>query len=117
VLEALFSTYQIETMDGWEMMYRQVMFGCAHWESTTFAKPKGPGEAKYACDPNPMGLGYVAALYFVFVVVFGGLILPTMLIGIVAISFEESFRRSEADRENAAESARLILEVWKLGCN
>ena len=93
------------------MMYRREMIGCAHWESQTFPLPKGRKEAKYSCDETQQGMGYVAALYFIFVVVFGGLILPTMLIGIVAISFEESFRRSEQDRENADESARLIGDV------
>ena len=86
VLDALFSTYQIETMDGWEMIYRQQMFGCANWESQTSPMPKGPKEDKYACNPDPEGLGFAAAFYFIFVVVFGGLILPTMLIGIVAIA-------------------------------
>jgi len=54
------------------------------------------------------GYGFVAAFYYIFVVVFGGLILPTMLIGIVAISFEESFRRREKESEGLVESARMI---------
>jgi hypothetical protein len=43
-----------------------------------------------ACTQS-VGLGFGAVAYFVFVVVLGGLILPTVIIGILAISFERAW--------------------------
>jgi hypothetical protein len=68
-------------------------------------------EKSLECDPTLEGMGWVAALYFIFIVIFGALILPTMLIGIVAISFEDSFRRSEDELTNARETKKLIARV------
>jgi len=93
-------------------VYKKSMYGCGVFPGAVPASLDAAGA--YECAEGTAGLGWVAALYFVFVVVFGGLILPTMLIGIVAISFEEAFRRSESDRRNAIESAKMIVQVGVL---
>ena len=41
--------------------------------------------------------GAIAALYFLLLITIGGLIMPTVLIGIVCISFEESQARLKKD--------------------
>lgn len=42
---------------------------------------------------HDQGFGWIAALIFFFIVIIGSFILPTVLIGIVAISFDEATRR------------------------
>lgn len=50
--------------------------------------------AFHRCDPeHETAFGYIAVFFFVFTVILGGLILPTVLIGIVAISFENGWKR------------------------
>ena len=105
VLSALFTTYMCETLDRWETIIRVNMIGCANFPG---GYPFAKSTNEFECDSTTEGLGLFAALYYIFVVVFGGLILPTMLIGIVAISFEEAFRKSEAERESIVESAKMI---------
>lgn len=48
---------------------------------------------------NPQGLGWVGTLILFCVVIFGSYVLPTVLIGIVAISFDEASRRATAIQE------------------
>ena len=38
---------------------------------------------------NNQAFGWIAALFFVAVVVFGGMVLPTVLVGIISVAFEE----------------------------
>lgn len=91
------------------MVYKKNMYGCGVFPNAAPALLDDAGA--YECVEGTTGLGWLAAVYFVLVVVFGGLILPTMLIGIVAISFEESYRRSEADRQNSIDSEKLQAQV------
>ena len=102
---ALFSTYTIETLDDWEAIYRISMYGCGEYPGYY---PKTTGINNLECNGN-QGLGWIAALYFIFVVIFGGLVLPTMLIGIVAVSFEESFRKTESERVVMVRSSSAVL--------
>ena len=114
VMQAMLSTYQVETLDGWDELLRGNMYGCGHFPGGYPIVIEGaPHSRKYDCPEGSQGFGFVAAFYFIFVVVFGGLILPTMLIGIVAISFEESFRSSEAEKKNAEETALVIMQVMR----
>ena len=43
---------------------------------------------------EPQGHGWMAVVFFGFSVIIGGLILPTVLVGIVAISFEHAWQVS-----------------------
>ena len=45
-------------------------------------------------------LRYLATVYFMVVVVFGAMILPTMLIGVVAIKFESASAKFENERKD-----------------
>ena len=40
-------------------------------------------------------MGWLGALLMLFIVIFGAFVLPTVLIGIVAISFDEASRKAE----------------------
>jgi hypothetical protein len=43
--------------------------------------------------PDSDGLGWAGCVIVLFLAVFGGFVIPTVLIGIVSISFDESTRR------------------------
>ena len=139
LLSALFTTFQIETLDAWPDIWRISMYGCGVYPS---GYPEARSMKRFDCDPEVQGLGWFSALYMIVVVVFGGLILPTMvsyrsqevaitqyfflwniclsclffffrynlqqLVGIVAVSFEESYRRLEAEIDNALFGRELI---------
>ena len=47
---------------------------------------------------NPTALGWVGSLIFLFIIIVGAYILPTVLIGIVVISFEEASSKSRQVR-------------------
>jgi len=105
LLSALFTTFQIETLDAWPDIWRISMYGCGVYPS---GYPEARSMKRFDCDPEVQGLGWFSALYMIVVVVFGGLILPTMLVGIVAVSFEESYRRLEAEIDSALFGRELI---------
>ena len=66
----------------------------------------------YECEPAP--LGWWAGAFFVFVAVFGGLLLPTVLIGVISIAFDESRRHLEEEKahERAVEKILAHAEQW-----
>ena len=50
---------------------------------------------------HPHAQGWLAVAYFVFVVLLGGLVLPTVLIGVISIAFDEataSIKQAKNDR-------------------
>ena len=66
----------------------------------------------YECEPAP--LGWWAGAFFVFVAVFGGLLLPTVLIGVISIAFDESRRHLDEEKahERAVEKILAHAERW-----
>ena len=122
---------QVETLDGWEKVLYINMYGCErfgyveHLRATAFtcaARDGGGGgvgttSASWgACEfearenvnrhtcYSSVPRGWLAAAYFVTLVVVGALLMPTALIGVISLSFDES-RRELAD-EMASERAR-----------
>ena len=51
------------------------------------------GPARH-CD-QPYAAGWLGAFLVLFIIIFGAYVLPTVLIGIVCISFDEATRRAE----------------------
>ena len=62
---------------------------------TLFSRyPLGGDAEDLACDDSK-GFGLLAIAYFGTIIVVGALILPTMLIGVVAINFEQATAKFE----------------------
>jgi hypothetical protein len=61
---------------------------------------------------NPQGFGWIAAIFFVFVLIIGGFVLLTLFIGIVATSMEEA---KAASREEGTRMKRLGNRMAALG--
>ena len=62
----------------------------------------------------PRALGWAAATYFVTLIVFGGIVLPTVLIGLVSVVFEKTTGRVQAETlvEIQLDSVLDRLELW-----
>lgn len=87
--QAFFSIWRVETLDSWDVILRINMYGCA-----TYPNGYPFYNSIYKCrEEDEVAFGYIAMFFFVFTVILGGLILPTVLIGIVAISFENGWKR------------------------
>ena len=98
VLQATFTTYQITTQDVWDATLRINMYDCANFPRQ-FGYPLGGTEGALACT-NPKAFGFVGFAYFLVVIIVGALILPTMLIGVVAIKFEQASNKFENERHD-----------------
>lgn len=92
------------------------MFGCDQYPSgydLTARRGLGVGGAvTLRCD-QPAALGWVGALLMLTIVIFGGFVLPTVLIGIVAISFEEATRKA-ANMQEMMSKMDEVMEEAKL---
>ena len=98
VLQATFTTYQITTQDVWDATLRINMYDCATFPRQ-FGYPLGGTEGSLACT-DPKAFGFVGFAYFLVVIIVGALILPTMLIGVVAIKFEQASNKFENERHD-----------------
>ena len=82
------------------------MFSCDHADSYN-----GIGHvSRHACD-HPNGLGWWAALFFVVMVMLGALILPTILVGIISVAFDESTARVRNERHDRESCALLVQAI------
>jgi voltage-gated sodium channel len=110
LMSAIFSVWRIETGDSWDQILRINMYGCATFPlgyPMVGDLPKGElderdikiaGEDPDLQCTDEVAMGYYAALYIIFTVIFGGLVLQSVLIGIIAISFEVSVARFDGRR-------------------
>lgn len=57
---------------------------------------------------NPVALGWIGVFIFLFIIIVGAYVLPTVLIGIVVISFEEASRKSEQMQEMVSKMVSVI---------
>ena len=101
---ALISIWMVETFDAWEELLYINMYGCTQYG---YFDNKGFSTTKWACDDSK-GYGWVAALYLVFVAVLGGLILPTVLIGVISVAFEESTHRIKEEKKQARDQEKVV---------
>ena len=86
------------------------MWGCERNPQVYPIEAADPSES-FVCPPDSAGLGWFAAWYFMTLVMFNGLVLPTVLIGIICVSFDEV---SENLIREAAEHKQIadMQKVW-----
>lgn len=111
---AMMTIWMIETQDSWEEIMYINMFGChEYYYSDLYDHQVG----SYTCnDESSNALGWIATLYFVVVVVFGGLVLPAVLIGVISIAFDESTAnlRAERNQQRAVDKILGTARSWKI---
>ena len=97
---AMFSIMRMSTLDSWDIILNLSLFGCDNF-------PGYPLAEGARCN-NSVASGWLALPLFFIVIIFGAYVLPTVLIGIVAISFDEASRASQA-QEDAKEGMDNVI--------
>jgi hypothetical protein len=109
---SMVSIFQIETLDDWETLMYINALGCDKYGyHNVYGLPTSPRECT-----NPIALGWVAISFFCCVTVLGGIVMPTVLIGVVSVAFEESVQtmRLETAEEKKIESIFARASEWEL---
>jgi len=90
------------------------MFGCDEYPSGyDFTARRGKvlgGVISSRCE-QPSAFGWIGALLVLTIVIIGSFVLPTVLIGIVAISFEEATRKAGNMEESVSKMERVLNEA------
>ncbi|KAK7233590.1 low voltage-gated calcium channel [Aureococcus anophagefferens] len=91
----------------WDAALYTNMYGCS---------ARGYPHGGRACN-DATAYGWIAVGYFVFIVIIGGLVLPTVLIGIISIAFEESTEemRLESLANGVIDSMKARVLDWDAG--
>lgn len=102
VSRALVTIWQVETLDDWGDILYTNMLGCFEFG---YSDLRGYTTTAISCHEDlSHARGYIAFFFFFVVVLIGGLVLPTVLIGVIAIAFDESTRQFQgAKRERVVE--------------
>eukprot|EP00520_Triparma_pacifica_P006268 CAMPEP_0118662880 /NCGR_PEP_ID=MMETSP0785-20121206/17080_1 /TAXON_ID=91992 /ORGANISM="Bolidomonas pacifica, Strain CCMP 1866" /LENGTH=824 /DNA_ID=CAMNT_0006556479 /DNA_START=20 /DNA_END=2491 /DNA_ORIENTATION=- len=96
---SMLSLFRASTFEDWtDIMYIN-MYGCDQY---------GYSEWPDQCT-KPKALGAISALYFVFFVIIGGLVLLTLFIGVVSTSMDEA-QASQKEEQEMEEKVKEIQE-------
>jgi hypothetical protein len=85
---SMFTILRLATLDSWEQILHINMRGCAEYPNLGYPLTKDGSQCT-----DSAALGWFAALVFLLVVVIESFVLPTVLIGVVIVSFDEATRR------------------------
>ena len=102
---AALSLFQVTTMDGWYSTMATSMYGCL----------RQPGNFPSLCSADNNNAQFaLAAIFFVVMIIFGGLVLLALFVGVVCMSVEEA---QEVERKDAEvmRRAALITDMDHLG--
>ena len=103
---AMFTMLRLETLDTWDQILYLAMFGCDKFPSYDFTNKNPNMKCK-----TPHAFGWVGAFMFVLVVLVGAFVLPTVLIGIVSIKFDEASRYADTLRGLRKDEGRILEEA------
>ena len=126
LIRAMMSIWQIETLDSWEEILYINMLGCNEYaydmklpsdeshagftesKESKFKTPWVPFDGMaMPCNDNK-GMGWVAVLYFVFVIMLGAMVLPTLLIGVISLSFDETTKKMRDEKKEQAKTEKIM---------
>jgi len=92
----MFTVFRLETGDTWDQVMLLSVFGCDSYPSgyaAAYARMKGGDSGNlvstFECK-NPRALGWFAVPIFLTINILGAYVMPTILIGIVVVSFDEA---------------------------
>lgn len=91
----MFTVLRMETLDTWDQILYITMYGCAEYpDGYEFLQNYPQSECK-----NSEGIGVYGFGILLLVVIIGAYVLPTVLIGIVSIKFDNTSKRLEKIEE------------------
>jgi hypothetical protein len=95
----MFTVLRIETLDTWDQILYVAMFGCEGY-------PAGyefvSADMNLSCE-NSHPFGWSAAIVFTVVTIIGAFVMPTVLIGVVSIKFDETTSRFQLSKAKKKE--------------
>jgi hypothetical protein len=95
----MFTVLRIETLDTWDQILYVAMFGCEGY-------PAGyefvSADVNLSCE-NSHPFGWSAAIVFTVVTIIGAFVMPTVLIGVVSIKFDETTSRFQLSKAKKKE--------------
>ena len=109
VRDAMTTLYRIETLQAWEQVLYVSMFGCDRYYT-----PATEPFQDESCE-IPFAAGYAVMPFFIFVVVFGSLVMPTLLVAVITAGTKESFHEVEGANlldERVSEVVKQYPEVF-----
>ena len=126
LIRAMMSIWQIETLDSWEEILYINMLGCAEYaydmklpsdeshegftesKERKFKTPWVPFDGMAMPCNETKGMGWVAVLYFVFVIMLGAMVLPTLLIGVISLSFDETTKKMRDEKKEQVKTEKIM---------
>eukprot|EP00617_Octactis_speculum_P021456 CAMPEP_0185750360 /NCGR_PEP_ID=MMETSP1174-20130828/9130_1 /TAXON_ID=35687 /ORGANISM="Dictyocha speculum, Strain CCMP1381" /LENGTH=365 /DNA_ID=CAMNT_0028426885 /DNA_START=250 /DNA_END=1347 /DNA_ORIENTATION=- len=142
---AFMTVWMAETLDDWDLAMYIAMYGCNNYGYSMTASVDMHREfydescysnyfklsnveecplnttvwvtfdtAPEACD-EPEALGWPAAVYFVILVIFGGLLLPSLVIGTISITYQETHMKMGRNKkiELVEEKIDMKKKIWE----
>ena len=113
------SIWQMETLDGWEEIMMINTLGCSNYgywakiragandtSTVTTDLQLDPfwevDQMAFECNRDKSrGLGWLAVMFCVSVVLLGGMVLPTVLIGVISLGFDEAALKIKLENKGA----------------
>ena len=111
VANAMATVWMIETLDSWEEVLYTNMYGCDQYG---YYDLHGYATSARGCT-DPQALGWAAAAFVLIIVIFGGMVLPTVLIGVISIAFDESTRAINEEAASQATIGRVLKVAHMVG--
>ena len=114
IMRSLSTLWMVETLNNWELPMNVNIYGCANYGYGTFSDTSGlMGPSFYhlpAKCTQSFASGGLAVLYFLTVVTFGGLMLPTLLTAVITASTVHMGNNKEA-RAKIATKVEAAVEL------
>ena len=105
--KAMMTVWFAEMFDNWEQFMYINMYGCDRYGYVdVYGNAAASADVYHCSDPAPAG--WWAAVYFVFVVIYGGLVMQTVLIGVVSIAFTDSVANVSESVKTEAMMAKVL---------
>ena len=89
LLCSMFTILRLATLDSWEQVLHINMLGCANYPNAGYPIIAA---GSTQCTASA-AVGWPAAAVFLLVIVVESFVLPTVLIGVVVVSFDEATKR------------------------
>ena len=117
LVRAMMAVWRIETLDGWDELMFANMFGCDDSTTLGAAPDEADGFAPYdpataPCNADGRGWGWLAVPYFLIVVLIGAMVLPTVLIGVISISFDTVTEQMKQENKDGAITRRIVKYAY-----
>jgi len=106
ISRGLVTIWQVETLDDWGVIMYTNMLGCFEFG---YSDLRGYTTTAISCHEDMShAWGDLAFFFFFFVVFIGGLVLPSILIGVIAIAFDDATRRIQAAHSERAVERKVV---------